>query len=776
MFKITDYVEFGDKNRAVCPSCEQQGHGKRKNLSLVPGTDRAYKCFRGCTAEEIREALGVRKDRIVPAPMAPTARATPTTISPQKVREAHQKLMGSDGSAKQWLHARGITDEMIAHYKLGITRAKCGDRHLFAITIPIPNGDSTAYWQKKRIAPWIPEAERPEGYQPWSQYGIPCTLFFTYKPVAATQTWLCEGEWDAMMLGWKVREANLAIAVATFTTGAGNVPPPDTLSQLPGEVIILYDRQDKPTKQGNRPGEAGATKVATALGDRARIAMVPMPDNCTVEGWDVSDALNGGYTLDSFLNAAGQAVRTAAPKEEVKVNPLRSRLTSTDELIARAPEYVEWLVPDLLTTNELFGLAAPPRGGKSLMCLLLSKAVATGEKFLDRPTTQGSVIYVNLEDSEAKIRERVEAQGWAEGLPVYWLDRFKLSELTYLIDLADGIDDLRLIILDTLSRIRSDDKTESSAEMGQVLEPLQEFAKSRNVCVLLVHHTTKVNPDRTSLDEIFDTVRGSTAIRGTCRGLMVIAPGDNCYRLAVENGWGKHDLKIRLDASRLEWQLLGKWTPYVNFDQRELALDYLNKVGSATIDQIAEETSIPRRSLYTVLARLCADGMLVKTGSQRSAVYNRPVQRVQQLNSLLNSSNEEGESDRGDVQQKNKISSLGDQRESDHTSHAKCDHILEVITPSDFVEEVITGDSNPDTTSISAVQQKSNSSSTVELSEGKVINAYIKEKWRKAKYIRHDDRSILSRRTQKLEDSVIVEWNRQRVRVAVTDLEAISDE
>lgn len=672
MFNIRDFVEFDKSGRAVCPSCELEGKTRNKNLSLVPGTEGAYKCHRGCTPQQIREVLGQAKPRTIPTALARSKPNAKVTVSPQSIKEAHHKLIEQSSLALAWLTARGFTQPMIEHFQLGISRAKVGDRHLPAITIPIPaNPDRTAFYQKKRVAPWLAESDRPAEYAPWSQYGIPPIAWLTHSPPAPKQTWLCEGEWDAMMLGWAVCHSDVKndIQVGCFTCGCSAVPPAAELEQLQGNVVIFFDRNDVPLKNGTIPGDEGARKVALALGDRARIALVPMPADCAVAGWDVSDALNHGYQLADFTQAA--AVAEPFKPQPKRENPLKSRMISTDELLARAPEYVEWLVPDLLTSNELFGLAAPPRGGKSLLCMLLAKCVATGEKLLDRPVSKGSVIYVNLEDSEAKIRERVEAQQWAEGLPIYWIDRFKLNEIDYLIEIADGIDDLRLIILDTLSRIRSDDKAESSAEMSFVLEPLQEFAKTRNVCILLVHHTTKLNVDKTTLDELFDTVRGSTSIRGTCRGLLVIAPGENCYRLAVENGWGKHDLKIRLDSTRLEWKLLGRWNPIVNLDQRETVLNYLNLVGSSTIDTIAQETGVPKRSLYTVLDRLIADELIVKTGTRKAAVYQRPIQPIQLLNCLLNSPNEDSVSDTGPIQQKNKIFSRGDHRKSDHPTDAK---------------------------------------------------------------------------------------------------------
>lgn len=736
-FKITDFVEFNSKNRAECPSClQRKGTDKKLNLSLIPNTDGAYKCHAGCSTDDIREALGARKPQQIPSALAQASPpAGKVTVTPQKVKEAHERLVNSDGAAKQWLSLRGIDAGLIARHQLGITRAKVGDRHLPAITIPIPNADGTAYWQKKRVAPWLLEAERPAGYQPWSQYGIPARVFFTWLPAEAKETWLCEGEWDAIVLGQLARTADLPIAVASFTCGCGTVPPQEQLELLPGNVVIFYDRNDKPTPKGERPGDVGAKKVALALGDRSKIAQVPMPEDCPVQGWDVTNAIQNNYGIDHFIAAAAAAVSVKNDKQQLTPgeNPLKFRMVSTDELVARAPEFVEWLVPDLLTADELFVLGSPPRGGKSLMCMLLARSIASGQPFLDRPVNQGSVLYVNLEDSEAKVRERVEAQQWTQGLPVFWIDKFKLEETPHLIDLAKEIPDLRLIILDTLSRIRSSDISESAAEMSQVLEPLQEFAKKSKVCILLVHHTRKLTVQEDTIDVLFDSLRGSSAIRGTCRGMLIIAPADNnTYRLAVENGWGKHDLKTRLNTDCLEWQLLGKWSPLINVAQKDLALDFLNKVGSATLDTISEQTGIAKRSLHVVLDRLRRDGMVEKVGSQRAAVYQRPVQQVQQLNSLLNSAKPDPSGDRAVDQQKNNIFSSGDQRESDHTSHAKDDH----FSPNDhfsrkalFVEEGDQQASNANRESVTAVQQNVNNSSTVEL-EGGVLKQGDRVKYR----------------------------------------------
>lgn len=617
-FQITNFIEFDTSGRAICPACALDGKGTKKNLSVL--ATGAYKCHRGCTPVQIRAAIGAEQPTTPPPQTQPSVPAAKVLVSPAKVKEASDRLLNQSTHALQWLIKRGIDPEMIAHYRLGVVRTKTGDStrpskscHLPAVAIPIPNADSTAYFQKKRVAPWMPTDERPDGYQAWSQYGIPQMVYTTHQPEQPRQTWLCEGEWDAIVLGWAVRHSDLKndIQVSCFTCGAGNVPPDPELERLTGEVITFYDR--------DIPGEKGAAKVATRLKERCRVATVPTTGDEVPLGWDISDALTAGL-FGQLTTAATNATPWQPPQGD---NPLRLRLISNDQLLERAPDYTDWLVDDIITADELFLLAASPRAGKSLLAMTLSKAVATGGRFLGRPVSRGAVLYVRCEDSETKTKERELKQGWPAGLPVYWIDKFKLSELPHLAQLVEELG-VRLVVLDTLSRIRDSAISESSAEMSQLLEPLQEMCKKYRCATLLVHHTGKVNVNNAGDIDVFDTIRGSSAIRATCRGTLILAADERNYRLAVENGWGKLDLQIILDANTLEWRLLGNWAgPNVDVSQKDRVLEFMNQVAAASIDQIAEATNLPKKSLYEVLKRLQCEDLIEKRGEQRAAVYVR---------------------------------------------------------------------------------------------------------------------------------------------------------
>jgi AAA domain len=251
---------------------------------------------------------------------------------------------------------------------------------------------------------------------------------------------------------------------------------------------------------------------------------------------------------------------------------------------------------------------------------------------------QGSVLYVNCEDSEAKVKERQIAQNWDPDSPVYWLNRFKLSELEHLIEVATEIDDLRLIILDTLSRVRDDNCNESSADLSRVLEPLQEFAQEQKVCIIITHHTSKMTAEE--LLDPFASIRGSGAIRATCRGAIVIAPGDNCYRLISENGHTeKLDIKIRCDVNNLEWKLMGRWQPRIASESvRDRVLDHLNLVGESTINEISKDLQMASNTVKTTLWRMLADDLVTKRGGVKGspATYSRGVHKVTGTESVPN--------------------------------------------------------------------------------------------------------------------------------------------
>jgi DNA primase len=243
-----------------------------------------------------------RKEQIIEASSQP---GYDPTKSEGQVTESIFRLLNYPGDAEKaraWLADRGITPEMIKQYRLGLTkRVVKSDKDnpqsketysAIAIHIPVPN-TKDKFYVKKRVAPWLVGDERPDYLNNWSQAGVPATIWFTYKGEDAQETFFCEGEWDAIALGELARTRGEKVAVACSTSGCGTVPSQDQLDQLPGKVRIFYDRDEA--------GVKGSRKLAEALGDRGQVCLVPMPDDCTTKGWDVSNALSNGYQWEDFV-------------------------------------------------------------------------------------------------------------------------------------------------------------------------------------------------------------------------------------------------------------------------------------------------------------------------------------------------------------------------------------------------------------------------------------------------------------------------------------------
>ena len=345
-FSIRDWVDFDAKGRASCPSCEQDGKKRQKNLFV--NADGKYWCYRGCTPEQIRVALGapppgqpmnlsdslphrVRQPSVAPPP------SRQRTVSRKQVQQSVERLLHHQGTPQQqalaWLEARGFTRETIEHYRLGLDQRwltldenKPDSRECYwSVSIYIPADEPGQFYKKMRVAPWLVGEARPQYVSKWCQYGVPVTIWFTYRPEDAEATWYCEGEWDAMHLGWLARQCRAKIAVCCSTGGCGTVPKQEQLDRLPGVVTIFFDRNDEPRQDGTIPGDAGAKKLALALGERGRIAQVPMPSPCDVTGWDVSNALDAGYTWSDFEAAAATAMSTAEiERQQAQVRPTAS--------------------------------------------------------------------------------------------------------------------------------------------------------------------------------------------------------------------------------------------------------------------------------------------------------------------------------------------------------------------------------------------------------------------------------------------------------------------
>jgi RecA-family ATPase len=187
--------------------------------------------------------------------------------------------------------------------------------------------------------------------------------------------------------------------------------------------------------------------------------------------------------------------------------------------LERPPVIVLGMIPAGLTI-----LAGAPKRGKSWLALKLALDVAAGNPFLGLPTTQGDVLYLDLESRQYRIQERVgkliAGKAPAALQACHMADRLDEDLLEQLRLWCEQAPHPVLIIIDTLGRVKGGARRgENSYESDtRILGELQSFALQHSLAVVCVHHLRK------SLGEgdFFERISGSMGISGACDSVMVL--------------------------------------------------------------------------------------------------------------------------------------------------------------------------------------------------------------------------------------------------------------
>jgi hypothetical protein len=434
--------------------------------------------------------------------------------------------------ARQWLDQRGISPETACHYRLGLVNRN----GTTGVSIPILADESGLnFYQKLRLEPWNSNPS-------WTQKGVPAMVYFTHQPDQAKQTYLCEGEWDAILLGWAMRDVT-DIAIATFTCGCNVIPCPEQLQRLPGQVFIFYDRDE--------PGQQGAEKLARVLGERGWIAQVPCSEKSLPKGWDISDALNAGLTVEAIRTAARTAsqpidIELAQPSRKSRLNyeqclnridqilliedtarqlwelnllAKQAELSTAQlrkihqtrlecahvfspidvvDFLAKAPEKREWIIAGKIPRGSTIALIADGGTGKSRLSYDLAYAIASGQPWNGFRTTQGKVLIIQTDEPDVDFSDSLRDANY---------DRFERGlvqvetewQFSQMPQLTRWIEQERpmLVIIDSFTAAnRASELDEKDTNYGSCIYDLRNVANTYGCTFLILHHTNKLGESR----------------------------------------------------------------------------------------------------------------------------------------------------------------------------------------------------------------------------------------------------------------------------------------
>lgn len=200
-----------------------------------------------------------------------------------------------------------------------------------------------------------------------------------------------------------------------------------------------------------------------------------------------------------------------------------------------------------------------PKVGKSFLMAQLAYHVSMGLSLWGYEVRQGTVLYLALEDDHRRLQERLYRMFGVEST----------GNLFFAIgakQLGGGLEeqlkgfvrehpDTRLIIIDTLQKVREEDGGKYSyANDYEVITKLKRFADISGVCLLVVHHTRKQQAD-----DKFDMISGTNGLLGAADGAFLLQKErrtDNAATLDI-SGRDQQDQRLYLkrDEERLVWEL-----------------------------------------------------------------------------------------------------------------------------------------------------------------------------------------------------------------------------
>lgn len=152
--------------------------------------------------------------------------------------------------------------------------------------------------------------------------------------------------------------------------------------------------------------------------------------------------------------------------------------------------------------------------------LKLCLCVSQGLSFWDMPTQKSDVLYLCLEDTFYRIQDRLfKLTDEASGRLHFAVASCKLSDglMGQLEEYLQAYPDSRLIVIDTLQKVRTASKDNAYANDYRDISLIKAFADKHSLAVVVVHHIRKQNDS-----DVFNQVSGTTGLTGSADATFVL--------------------------------------------------------------------------------------------------------------------------------------------------------------------------------------------------------------------------------------------------------------
>ena len=274
--------------------------------------------------------------------------------------------------------------------------------------------------------------------------------------------------------------------------------------------------------------------------------------------------------------------------------PIHAVTASELDLLDIPP--IEWIVDGILPVG-LSMIGAPSKYFKSYMALGLCVAVCTGSKFLGFDCTQRACLYLDLESTKRRPKNRLNQILGSSG---------KKPDNLYIITGTDGVGrigkgfeqqieyqltehpDIKLIVVDVFQMIRQPAKRNQSGYDRDYddFKILKNIADQYNKGLMLIHHTRKMKDP----SDVFNELSGSVGVMGALDCAWVITKEDRYSEEGTLHITGRdmesQQLKIRFNKERFQWEFIGTAE---DVEQQRLLKEYEDSPIASTIKKLVKQ-------------------------------------------------------------------------------------------------------------------------------------------------------------------------------------------
>lgn len=227
---------------------------------------------------------------------------------------------------------------------------------------------------------------------------------------------------------------------------------------------------------------------------------------------------------------------------------------------------IEWIINKVLPVG-LSMIGAPSKYYKSYMALGLCCAICNGGRFLDFDSTKHSCLYLDLESTKRRPKNRLEQILKEDDFPD---NLYILTGTDEVGRIGDGFEtqmelqlkehpDIKLIVVDVFQMIRQQAKRNQTGydRDYEDFKVLKKLADTNNIGVMLIHHTRKMKDPY----DVFNELSGSVGVMGALDAAWVITKDDRYSEEGTLHITGRDmeslKLKIRFNKKTFQWEYVG---------------------------------------------------------------------------------------------------------------------------------------------------------------------------------------------------------------------------